>query len=396
MKIIKKKSFKFTKTISDFKKFLTKETKRSFFYVHEPDIQSNDYFNLKNCVLKNQVSASGDFEKKLELEIKKITKAKFVILTNSGTSALHISCIVSGVKKNDEVLVPAFTFVASANAVKYCDAEPHFIDIEPENFTINVKKLDSYLQKNTYKKNNLLYNKKTKKIIRAIMPVHPYGHPCNMVSIQKLAKKYNLKIIEDAADALGSYYNGKHVGTFGDIGIISFNGNKIITSGAGGAILTNKKNLAKRCRHLISTAKIIHPYKLIHNEIGFNYRISNINAALAHSQIKRFYKILKKKRSLYKKYSLFFKNNPYFKLVSEPRNSQSNYWLQTIIVNKKNNREIKSIIKIFFNKKIYVRLGWELMSKLRPFNKCPKMNLSIATTIQPRIINLPSSSFLIR
>ncbi len=384
-----------SKTINEFKKFLAKITKKSFFSVHEPDLKKSDYKLLKKCIEKNEVSASGSLEKKLEEKIKKLTKAKYVIFTNSGTSALHISCILSGIKHNDEVIMPAFTFVASANAVKYCNGLPHFVDIEPKNFTIDTEKLSKYLQKILIKRKNHFINKKTKNIVKAIMPVHPYGHPCDMRTIKKIALKYKLKIIEDAADALGSYYYGRHVGTFGDFGVLSFNGNKIVTAGAGGAILTNNKFLAKKSKNLVCVAKNPHPYKMTYNDIGYNYRIPNINAALLLSQLTRFKSIIGKKRKLFEKYKFFFKNKKNFKLVNEPQNSKSSYWLQTIIIENLNNMKIEKLIKQFIKNKIFVRAGWELIPKLKPFRNCPKMNLKTAIKIQPKIINLPSSSFLI-
>lgn len=364
-------------------------------YLHEPDLIKRDINYLKNCIIDNTVSAAGVFIKKFENKIANLTKAKYVIATNSGTSALHISCVLMGVKKNDEVIIPTFTFVGTANAIKYCDAVPHFVDIEEDHFGINVEKLDKYLKKIAVKKENTLVNKITGRIIRAIVPVHIYGHFIKIKGLIKLAKKYNLIVIEDAAEALGSYYKRKHAGTFGNIGILSFNGNKTITCGSGGAILTNNKFIERRARHLISTAKIKHPYNYIHDEVGFNYRMSNLNAALGYSQIKRIKKILERKRKLFYFYDKIFKKNSYFKLINEPKNTNSNFWLQTILVNKKYENFTNQIIKDLNNHKIHVRPGWELMTNLSHFKKCPKMDISNAKKICKRIINLPSSSFLI-
>ena len=382
------------KHLKEFKNHLFKINKKFYFYTHEPDLKKSDFQLLKKCVEKNEVSASGVYELQLEKELKKFTKAKYVILTNSGTSALHISCILSKIKNTDEVLMPAFTFVASANAVKYCLGMPHFVDVEKKNFTIDINKLSKYLKKILRKKKNYYINKKTGNIIKAIMPVHPYGHPADMTAIKKLAKKYKLKIIEDAADALGSFFKKKHVGTYGDIGILSFNGNKIITSGAGGAILTNKKKYALKAKQLINTAKVPHPYKFIHNDVGYNYRMPNINAALLLSQLKRIKIILKNKRKLFKKYKLFFKDKKNFTIVEEPKNSSSNYWLQTLITKNINKKKFEKIVKYLISNKIFVRQGWELISDLKPFKSCPKMDLVAAKDIQAKIINLPSSSFL--
>ena len=375
-------------------KIFKKKIKLNKVYLHEPDLNKSDSVYLKDCINQNAVSAAGKFIQKFENKILNLTKAKYAISTNSGTSALHISCILMNVKENDEVLVPAFTFVATANAIKYCGAIPHFIDIEENHFGVNVNKLDNYLKEISIKKGNFCFNKKTGRKIKAIMPVHVFGHFMKINELIKLAKKYNLSIIEDAAEAIGSYYKNKHAGTFGHIGVLSFNGNKTITCGAGGVILTNNKKVAQKARHLIATAKIAHPYNYIHDEVGFNYRMANLNAALGYSQIKRIKKILKKKRKLFNFYKKAFEKNLYFKLINEPKNSKSNFWLQTILINEKYSNYTKKILKDLNDRKIYIRPGWELMNNLKYFKNCPKMNLSIAKKFCKRIINLPSSSFL--
>ena len=375
-------------------KIFKKKIKLNKVYLHEPDLNKSDSVYLKDCINQNAVSAAGKFIQKFENKILNLTKAKYAISTNSGTSALHISCILMNVKENDEVLVPAFTFVATANAIKYCGAIPHFIDIEENHFGVNVNKLDNYLKEISIKKGNFCFNKKTGRKIKAIMPVHVFGHFMKINELIKLAKKYNLSIIEDAAEAIGSYYKNKHAGTFGHIGVLSFNGNKTITCGAGGVILTNNKKVAQKARHLIANAKIAHPYNYIHDEVGFNYRMANLNAALGYSQIKRIKKILKKKRKLFNFYKKAFEKNLYFKLINEPKNSKSNFWLQTILINEKYSNYTKKILKDLNDRKIYIRPGWELMNNLKYFKNCPKMNLSIAKKFCKRIINLPSSSFL--
>ena len=375
-------------------KIFKKKIKLNKVYLHEPDLNKSDSVYLKDCINQNAVSAAGKFIQKFENKILNLTKAKYAISTNSGTSALHISCILMNVKENDEVLVPAFTFVATANAIKYCGAIPHFIDIEENHFGVNVNKLDNYLKEISIKKGNFCFNKKTGRKIKAIIPVHVFGHFMKIHELIKLAKKYNLSIIEDAAEAIGSYYKNKHAGTFGHIGVLSFNGNKTITCGAGGVILTNNKKVAQKARHLIANAKIAHPYNYIHDEVGFNYRMANLNAALGYSQIKRIKKILKKKRKLFNFYKKAFEKNLYFKLINEPKNSKSNFWLQTILINEKYSNYTKKILKDLNDRKIYIRPGWELMNNLKYFKNCPKMNLSIAKKFCKRIINLPSSSFL--
>ena len=364
--------------------------------IHEPDIYKSDIKLLKNCIYSRNVSATGKYCNDFEKEIKKITKSKFVVLTNSGTSALHVSCLLSGINSAHEVLIPAFTFVASPNAVIYCNASPHFVEIESQNFGIDFKKLRNYLKKISIKKNGELINKKTKKIIKAIMIVHPIGYPVNYDELTKFKKEYNLLVIEDAADALGSYFKGKHAGTYGKFGILSFNGNKIITTGTGGAILVQNKQLAVKAKKLVETSKVKHKFRFIHDKLGFNYRMSNLHAALGLSQIKRLKKILNSKKKLNKYYNQAFKNNNYFKLINETKNKNFNFWLQTIVIEEKYSNHVNSILNDLYKNNIFLRQGWDLMPSLKYLKKYPCMNLNIARNIQKRILHLPSSSFLIK
>ena len=370
-----------------------KKFKKKKLFVHEPDIRTKDFNYLKDCIEKNEVSTVGSYVNSFEKKISNITKAKNVILTNSGTSALHISCLLAGVKKNDEVLVPAFTFVASVNSILYSQGIPHFIDTKKNNLTIDFKKLDKYLNKISKKYKNRTINKKTNRTIKAIMIVHPFGHPADCDQIIKISKKYNLEVIEDAADSLGSFFKNKHVGTFGKIGVISFNGNKIVTCGLGGAIITNNNKIAKEARNLISVSKSGHKYKFIHNKIGYNYRLANINAALGLSQLERFKNTLKLKRKLFKFYNKEINKN-YFKLFEEYGDKKFNYWLQTLVINQKYKSKVDKILDQLTKKGFNLRKGWELMTNLNYLKKYPKMNLDSSKDIQSRIINLPSSSFL--
>jgi perosamine synthetase len=362
--------------------------------IHEPDVNKSDVKLLKNCVYSRNVSATGKYCNDFEKEIKKITKSKFVVLTNSGTSALHISCLLSGINSAHEVLIPAFTFVASPNAVIYCNASPHFVEIESENFGIDFEKLRNYLKKISIKKKGKLINKKTKKIIKAIMIVHPIGYPINYDELTKFKKEYNLIVIEDAADALGSYFKGKHAGTFGKFGVLSFNGNKIITTGTGGAILVQNKTLAIKAKKLVQTSKVNHKFRFIHDQLGFNYRMSNLHAALGLSQIKRLKKILSNKKKLNRYYNQAFKKHSYFKLINETKDKRFNFWLQTIVIKKKYSNHINLILNDLYKNNIFLRQGWDLMPSLKFLKKYPSMKLNIAKNIQKRILHLPSSSFL--
>ena len=363
--------------------------------LHEPLFFGKEISYLKNTINQNFVSSAGEYVNKFEKKIKKYTKAKFAIAVVNGTQAIYISLKACGIKKNDEVLVPALTFVGTVNAVSYLDAKPHFIDSQIENFGINCLKLENYLDKITKFRGNQCINKFTGNVIKAIMPVYIFGHPCNIQDIVKIAKKFNLIVIEDATEALGSFYKKKHLGTFGDIGCLSFNGNKIITTGGGGMVVTNKKVLAKKIKHLTTTAKLKHKWEYIHDEIGYNFRMPNLNAALGLAQFEKIHTFLKAKRTLFKKYYNVFNKIKGISLYGESKNANSNYWLQTLILDKNQSILKNKILKESHKKLIFTRPVWKLISDLKPYKKYQKMNLSGAKEIYNRIINIPSSQSLI-
>ena len=317
--------------ISSIKKVVKKKNASS---LHEPTLSKLEGIYLNECLKTNMLSTIGPFIEIFEKKLKKITKSKHVIATINGTSALHVALRLINLDKNDEVLIPSLNFIASTNATLYCGATPHFIDIEEKTLGVDVEKLNEYLKKNTKQINKKCINKKTKKIIKAIMPTHLYGHPVNMKGLLKLAKKFNLKVIEDAAEGIGSLYFKQHVGTFGDIGVLSFNGNKSITTGGGGAILTSNFKFAKKAKHLISVAKENKIYDLTHNEIGYNYKMTNLHAAIGCAQLKNIKRLLSNKRKLYNAYAKEFKKIKEITLFKEPENTKSNYWLNTVLLKK--------------------------------------------------------------
>ena len=363
--------------------------------LHEPYLIGNEIKYLKNVIKTNFVSSSGRYVDLFEKEISKFTKSKYSIAVVNCTQAIFISLKVCGVKQNNEVLVPALTFVGTVNAISYIGAKPHFIDSNIEDFGPDIKKLEDYLDKIAITKNGYCINKKTGNIIKAIIPVHIFGHSCKIEHLKKIAKKFNLIVIEDAAEALGSFYKKKHLGTFGDIGCLSFNGNKIITTGGGGMILTNNKLFAKKIRHLTTTAKIKHQWEYDHDKIGYNFRMPNINAALGLAQLEKINKFLKAKKKLFNKYYKAFNNVEGIRLFEQPKFSISNYWLQTLVLDKKNTKLKNKIIKKSHKNSIYVRPAWKLISELKPYKKCSRMNLSGSKEIYKRIINVPSSQSLI-
>ncbi len=363
--------------------------------LHEPLFFGKEMNYLKNTIKQNLVSSTGEYVNKFEKKIKEYTKAKFAIAVVNGTQAIYISLKACGVKKDEEVLVPALTFVGTVNAISYLGAKPHFVDSQIKNFGINCLKLENYLNKISKLRGTKCINKLTGKVIKAIVPVHVFGHPCDIQNIIEIAKKFNLMVVEDAAEALGSFYKKKHLGTFGDTGCISFNGNKIITTGGGGMVITNKKILAKKIKHLTTTAKIKHKWEYIHDEIGYNFRMPNLNAALGLAQLEKIHIFLKAKRALFKKYFNVFNKMKGISLYKESNNANSNYWLQTLILHKNNVNLKDKILKESHKKLIYARPVWRLISELEPYKKNQKMNLSGAKEIYNKIINLPSSQSLI-
>jgi len=359
--------------------------------LHSPEINDVDVNSVKKCLKSSYVSTYGPFTKKFEKEIKKITKAKYVVALNSGTSALQLSLVGLKIPKNSEILMPSLTFVATANAVIYNQCIPHFVDTEKKSFGIDFDNLEKYIKFNFIKKKNKLYNKKTGRYVTAIIPVHLFGHAVDCKKLIKFSRKHNLKIIEDAAEALGSRYMGKHLGLFGDVGCLSFNGNKIVTTGAGGAIITNNKKIYKRVYHFANIAKKKNKIELEHNDIGFNYLMPNLNASLGISQIKRVKKFINNKRLLYKKYEKIFEKDTYFKIYKDQKNEKSNYWLQTLVINSKIKKHKNFFIIQLKKNNIGCRPVWKCLHLLPKYNDFPKMNLANSLNHYASIINLPSS-----
>jgi len=369
--------------------------KKKNYPLHEPLFLGNEKKYLLQALKKNYVSSigGGKFIDEFEKKIKDFTKAKYCISVINGTEALHLSLIALGVKNNDEVLLPSLTFSGTANAVIYCNAIPHFVDSELDTLGIDPMKLENYLKKISIIKNNECYNKKTNRRIRAIIPVHIFGNVCKIDLILKIANKYKLKLLEDSAESLGSFFHNKHTGTLGDIGCLSFNGNKIITTGGGGAIITNSKSLADNIRHISSTAKIKHEWEYIHDKVGYNFRMPNLNAALGLAQIENLNKFLKFKRRLFNRYYNEFKKVKGIKLISEKKYSKSNYWLNTIFINNSSIKKRNNILKLGHKNKILLRPAWKPLHTLKHFKKMPKMDLSQTIKIYKSCISLPSSAF---
>jgi aminotransferase in exopolysaccharide biosynthesis len=360
--------------------------------LHEPYFCGNEWKYVKKTLDDNYVSSIGPFVNKFEEQIKKFTRSKYAISVVNGTEALHLSLVACGVKNDDEVLVPAITFAGTANAIVYSGAVPHFIDSELETLGVDPLKLEKYLKKITIKKGKFYFNKKTKRIIKAIIPVHIFGNICQIDKILKIAKKYNLIVIEDAAEALGSFFKSRHAGTFGLVGCFSFNGNKILTTGGGGAIITNNQSLAKKIKHLSTVAKINHRWEYIHDAVGYNFRMPNLNAALGSAQIENLNKFLKSKRRLFLKYKNEFSKMNDVRLIKNPKFSVSNNWLNTIFIKNCSMIKRNKVLSLAKKNKIYLRPVWKPLHTLKHFNRMPRMNLRGAMNIYQSCVNLPSGA----
>lgn len=356
--------------------------------LHPPAIGKWETHEVSKAIKTKSISTYGQTTSLFEKKISKITKSKYVVALNSGTSALQLSIIASGIKYNEEVLIPALNFIASANSVIYNNSIPHFIESD-NNLGIDTSKLDKYLSLISSIKNNACYNKITKRIIKAIIPTHVFGHISNMGELMKLCKKYKLILIEDASEALGSYYKNKHAGTFGKLGVLSFNGNKIMTTGAGGAVITNSKNLADRVRFLSTTSKSFRKNSLIYDEVGYNYKMPSLNAAMGIGQLNKFKEIKKNKKNLFKKYEKVFSNYRNIKVIKSPKNCESNYWLNAI---KLKNTNFSKLFDIANRENIQIRKIWSLINLGKAYRKYPKMKLNISKNLSKSIICIPSGA----
>ncbi|TXI95624.1 MAG: LegC family aminotransferase [Burkholderiaceae bacterium] len=363
--------------------------------LHEPHFGGNEWAYLKECLDTTFVSSVGKFVDRFEADLAAYTGAKHAIAVVNGTAALHVALRLAGVTANDEVLIPALTFVATANAVAYCGAVPHFVDSSTCTLGVDAEQLRSYLSLASEQRAGFCVNRATGRIIRAIVPMHTFGHPVDLDGLLAIARDFNIALVEDAAESLGSYYHGRHTGTFGLMGTLSFNGNKTITTGGGGAILTNSPELARHAKHLTTTAKLPHAWEYCHNEIGYNYRLPNLNAALGCAQLEQLPKMLDAKRTLFQRYQDAFSTTTGARLVEEPAGCRSNYWLQTLLLDVDLAGLRDSILQATNSAGLMTRPAWELMPKLLPYRECPRMDLDCANSLSRRLINIPSSSGLV-
>ncbi|MDC1036192.1 LegC family aminotransferase [Alphaproteobacteria bacterium] len=365
------------------------------FQLHEPRFAGNEQRYVQDCIASTYVSSVGAYVDRFEQELAAYTGARRAVAVVNGTAALQVALQLAGVQANDEVIVPTLTFVATANAVQYLGAIPHFADSNTATLGLDPLALREWLQATAEPVGDGYRNRHTGRRLRAMVPMHTFGHPCDMDGLLAVARDYRLAVVEDAAESLGSFYQGQHTGTFGLLGTLSFNGNKILTAGGGGAILTDNEHLADHAKHLTTTAKVSHRWDYVHDEIGYNFRMPNLNAALGCAQLEQLQKFLASKRWLFKRYQAALADIDEVRLMEEPSGCESNYWLQTLVLSDAVEDQCDAILQATNDAGLMARPAWRLMHRLAPYADCPCAPLPIAESLERRIVNLPSSAGLV-
>jgi len=366
----------------------TRYPEKNFISLHEPLFNGNERKYVLDAIDSTYVSSVGAYVNRFEEMLASITGAKYAIATVNGTSALHISLLVAGIQPGDEVITQAFTFIATANAISYTGATPIFIDIDPATLGLSARRFQAFLSENAFMKEGKPYNKKTNKRIAACVPMHSFGFPCEIDHIAQICKEWNILLIEDAAESLGSYYKGQHTGSFGQLGVFSFNGNKTVTCGGGGAIITNDEKLAQLAKHLTTQAKTPHQWNFSHDQIGYNYRMPNLNAALACAQLEQLESFVSIKRELAASYASFFEGENIHFFQEQP-GTKSNFWLNAILLGDRDERD--SFLAFTNQAKVMTRPAWTLMTEMPMFSSCQHDDLEVSRYIENRLVNIPSS-----
>lgn len=378
-----------TSTFKDLVHFVKQQfPNQDFIPLHAPVFIGNEKKYVLDAIDSTFVSSVGAYVNRFEEMMVDITGAKYAVATVNGTSALHMALILANVQAQDEVLSQALTFVATANSISYIGAKLVFIDVDKDTLGMSPKSLQYFLEAHAEKRSDgFTYNKQSGRKISACVPMHTFGLPCRIDEIARICKEWNIFLVEDAAESLGSYYQNKHTGVFGKIGVFSFNGNKTVTCGGGGVLVTNDENIAKRAKHLTTQAKVPHKWEFVHDEIGYNYRMPNLNAALACAQLEQLKLFVENKRNLAEKYKALC-NDLGLVFVSELENAQANYWLNALIL--KNIEERNAFLEFTNENGVMTRPVWELMSKLTMFKECQSDSLANSIWLADRVVNIPS------
>jgi perosamine synthetase len=362
--------------------------------LHEPEFGAKESELVQECLTSTFVSSVGKFVDQFEVMLAEYLGARSAVVVANGTAALQVALTLAGVKRDDEVLVPALSFVATANSVAHCGATPHFVDSELDTMGLDPNALAMYLHDIGETTSQGLRNRHTGKRIAAVVPMHTYGHPVAMESLVEVAGRYGLPIVEDAAESLGSTRSGRHTGTFGLLGTLSFNGNKIVTTGGGGAIVTNDVELGRRAKHLTTTAKRPHRWEFFHDEVGWNYRMPNLNAALGCAQMERLPQFLSEKRHLAARYQAALAHASGLRFIAEPHACRSNYWLATVRLTEPSAALRDRVLTAANDAGYQCRPTWMLLHKLPMYVDCPRAPLPVAERLEASLINLPSSAKL--
>jgi perosamine synthetase len=362
--------------------------------LHEPEFGGNEWAYVKAAIDSTFVSSVGEFVDRFETELAAWVGARHVVAVANGTAALHLALQLAGVTRDDEVLTPALSFVATANAISYCAAIPHFVESSDETLGMDAAALRAYLGRIAIGSATGCRNRESGRRIRAMVPMHTFGHPAHIIALLAVADEFGITLIEDAAESLGSMVGARHTGTFGTMGTLSFNGNKTITTGGGGAIITDDPALARRAKHLSTTAKLSHRWDFVHDEIGYNYRMPNLNAALGCAQLEQLAGKVDRKRRLYARYAEAFSDVDGVTVLREPVGCRSNYWLQTLVLADAEAHHRDEILQATNDAGLMTRPAWTLMHHLPAFRSCPRMAMPVAESLSRRIVNIPSSAHL--
>ncbi len=362
-----------------------------FVPLHEPEFRGRERDYVVDCVDTGWVSSVGSYVDRIEADLARITGVRRAVATANGTAALHICLLLAGVLPGDEVLIPTLTFVATANAVAYCDATPHFVDSEAVSLGVDAAKLDAHLRTIAHVNGGVCRNRATGAPIRALVVMHVFGHPSDLDALAAVAERWHIALVEDAAESLGSFYRGVHTGNRGVVAALSFNGNKLVTTGGGGAILTNDEALGARAKHLTTTARVAHRWNFVHDETGYNYRMPNLNAALGCAQLERLDDMLARKRLLAERYAAAFADVAGADVLPEPEGTRSNYWLNAILLASGAADKRDAVLDALNVAGLMARPVWTLMHRLPMYTDAPRADLSVAEDLEARVINLPSS-----
>ena len=357
-------------------------------FLHEPHFSGNEVKYLTDCINSTFVSSVGPYVDRFERDMAQYVGAARAVVCVNGTNALHMALMLSGVKRDDEVITQPLTFIATCNAVSYIGAHPVFVDVDRDTLGLSPSKLREWLTENADIQGKECRNRATGRRIAACVPMHTFGHPARIDQIVDVCNEFHIKLVEDAAESIGSFYNGTHTGTFAEIGALSFNGNKTITTGGGGMLLFKDAELGAYAKHLTTQAKVPHRWAFVHDHIGYNYRMPNINAALGCAQLEQIESILANKRETAGAYQKFFAGNKDVEFIIEPNGAKSNYWLNAILLKDMEARD--AFLEATNNNGIATRPVWELMNRLEMFKSCQCGNLDNAVDIESRLVNLPS------